>query len=293
MQHWTEIRTAARVARLGTVSAAAESLGVHRATINRHVDTLEAALGGKLFQRHAKGFTPTDLGRELLRIADTADEQFEELHRKAQGQGDGLRGDFIVTSIATYAPTLMPILRAFGDKHPGLTIRFMVSDSLLRLEYGEAHVAFRAGGRPENPDNVVREFERIEIGLFAHQIYIDRHGLPNGATDFPKHRFAGTVDPNTRAGFQRWLHENVPAECIAFRSNSMGTLAEAVLCGNGIGFLPREAAFERGDLVEIVPPDPDWLSMMWMVTHVDLHRSAKVQAFLKELDHLRRTGDWL
>jgi DNA-binding transcriptional LysR family regulator len=133
MQHWTEIRTAARVARLGTVSAAAESLGVHRATINRHVDTLEAAIGGKLFQRHAKGFTPTDLGRELLRIADTADEQFEELHRKAQGQGDALRGDFIVTSIATYAPTLMPILRAFGDKHPGLTIRFMVSDSLLRL----------------------------------------------------------------------------------------------------------------------------------------------------------------
>jgi DNA-binding transcriptional LysR family regulator len=293
MEHWTEIRTAARVARLGTVTAAAESLGVHRATINRHIDTLELALGGKLFQRHAKGFTPTDLGRELLRIADTADEQFEELHRKAQGHSDALQGEFIVTSIATYAPTVMPILKRFGEKHPHVTIRLLVSDSLLRLEYGEAHVAFRAGSKPDNPDNVVREFERMEIGLFAHQSYIDQFGLPASLKEFPGHRFAGTDDPASRAVFQRWLHDTVPADCITFRSNSMTTLAQAVLCGNGIGFLPRVAGLERSDLVEVLPPDPQWISVMWMVTHVDLHRSAKVQAFMKELDDVRRPADWL
>jgi len=293
MDNWTEIRTAARVARLGTVTAAAESLGVHRATINRHIDTLEATLGGKLFQRHAKGFTPTDLGRELLRIAETAGEQFEELHRKAKGQADSLQGDFIVTSLATYTQVLMPALRTFGEKHPDLTISFLVSDSLLRLEYGEAHVAFRAGSKPDTPDNVVREFERIDMGLFAHQIYIDQFGLPKDQQDFDGHRFAGTIDTSPRAGFQRWLHETVPPDCITFRSNSMATLAEAALSGTGIGFLPRTMALARGDMIEVIPPDPEWTSVMWLVTHVDLHRSAKVQAFLKELDGIRLAGNWI
>jgi hypothetical protein len=45
MDKWTEIKTAYQVARLGTVSAAADVLGVHRATVIHHIDTLEAELG--------------------------------------------------------------------------------------------------------------------------------------------------------------------------------------------------------------------------------------------------------
>ena len=55
MDNWDEIRTAYQVARLGTVSGAAEVLGVHHATVIRHIDALEQALGAKLFQRHARG----------------------------------------------------------------------------------------------------------------------------------------------------------------------------------------------------------------------------------------------
>ncbi|MCG8540561.1 MAG: LysR family transcriptional regulator, partial [Clostridia bacterium] len=69
MDNWNEIRTAACVARMGQISGAAEALGIHRATVHRHIDMLEASLGAKLFLRHAKGFTPTELGLELLRVA--------------------------------------------------------------------------------------------------------------------------------------------------------------------------------------------------------------------------------
>lgn len=293
MEHWTEIRTAARVARLGTVTAAAESLGVHRATINRHIDTLETALGGKLFQRHPRGFTPTDLGRELLRIADTADDQFEELHRKAKGQSDALQGEFTVTSIATYAATLMPVLKTFGAKHPALTIRYLASDGLLRLEYGEAHVAFRAGSRPDNPDNVVREVEQIEMGLFAHTSYVNHHGRPTSPDDLKQHRFVGSDSGTHRAPFLVWLHKTVPAENFVFRANTILSMAEAVQCGIGIGFLPRHTASKQHDLIEVIQPQPEWVSQMWMVTHMDLHRSAKVQAFIKELGQMKRNGNWL
>ena len=50
MDNWDEIRTAFQVARLGTVSGAADVLGVHHATVIRHIDALEGRLGVKLFQ---------------------------------------------------------------------------------------------------------------------------------------------------------------------------------------------------------------------------------------------------
>ena len=43
MDLWTETYTAYRLAIAGTVSKAAADLGVHRATVNRHIDALEAA----------------------------------------------------------------------------------------------------------------------------------------------------------------------------------------------------------------------------------------------------------
>ena len=76
---WDEIRTAFQVARLGTVSGAAEALGVHHATVIRHIDALEAELGAKLFQRHARGYTPTEAGRELLDAAQDTDDRFAQL----------------------------------------------------------------------------------------------------------------------------------------------------------------------------------------------------------------------
>ena len=79
MDNWDEIRTAYNVARIGTVSGAAEVLGVHHATVIRHIDALEGRLGVKLFQRHARGYTPTEAGQDLLRVAQATDDQFAQL----------------------------------------------------------------------------------------------------------------------------------------------------------------------------------------------------------------------
>ena len=67
MDNWDEIRTAFQVARKGTVSGAAEELGVHHATVIRHIDALEQRLGVKLFQRHARGYTATEAGKIYYR----------------------------------------------------------------------------------------------------------------------------------------------------------------------------------------------------------------------------------
>lgn len=277
---WDEIRTAFQVARLGTVSGAAEVLGVHHATVIRHVDALERRLGTRLFQRHARGYTPTEAGRDLLLVAQTTEEQFAQLASRIKGQGESVGGELVVTSITGIADLLVPVLAAFQREHPTVIVRFISDVRVFRLDYGEAHVAIRAGAVPEEPDNVVQPLGRMRSGLYAARSYVATHGLPRGEDEFAGHRFIGADSDISRAPFHRWLRERVPAGQIGFRATEPASLEAAVRAGAGLGFVSTLRAAGDPDLIEVLPPQPEWEAPLWLVTHVDLHRTRKVQAFL-------------
>jgi DNA-binding transcriptional LysR family regulator len=280
MENWDEVRTAFHVARVGTVSGAAEVLGVHHATVIRHIDALEERLGVRLFQRHARGYTPTEAGRDLLRVAQATDDQFGQLAGRIKGRGNEVSGELVVTSIGGLSHLLAPALAEFQRGYPDLLVRYLTGDRLFRLEYGEAHVAVRAGAVPDQPDNVVQPFFRQDFALYASEGYVARHGMPQGCGDFAAHRFVGADDAETRAPFHRWLHDNVPGENIVFRSGDVHAQRNAILAGAGIGFTSVLQAAEVPGLVQVMAPKAEWAAPLWLVTHMDLHRTIKVQALL-------------
>lgn len=280
---WDEIRTAYHVARMGTVSGAAEALGVHHATVIRHIDSLEARLGVKLFQRHARGYTSTEAGKDLLQVAQATDDQFTQLVGRIKGRGDDVSGELVVTSLSFLSPRLTPTLARFQELYPGLIVRYLTGEEVLRLEYGEAHVAIRAGRAPDNPDNVVQPFVPQNITLFASEDYVARHGLPETLDDFAGHRFVGLDNFDTRAPFARWLIQRVSPEQIVFRGTDNRVLRDAVLSGVGIGFISVWEAEALSGIVQLFEPQQEWTAPLWLVTHVDLHRTTKVQTFLKFL----------
>jgi DNA-binding transcriptional LysR family regulator len=283
MENWDEIRTAYHVARLGTVSGAAETLGVHHATVIRHIDALEKRLGAKLFQRHARGYTATEAGRDLLAVAQTTEEQFAHLSSRIKGQGETVSGELVVTSIAGISDLLTPVMVSFQDRFPDVRVRFLTDMRVFRLDYGEAHVAIRAGSGAEEPDNVVQPLTRMKTGLYASRAYADRHGLPASEAEFDRHRFVCTDNEVTRAPFHRWLRATVSPERIAYAATEPAALEAAVREGAGIGFVAVYRAAGDAGLVEVLPPRPEWEAQLRIVTHVDLHRTRKVQAFLAHL----------
>ena len=283
MENWDEIRTAFQVARLGTVSGAADVLGVHHATVIRHIDALEKRLGAKLFQRHARGYTATEAGRDLLSVAQTTEEQFAHLSSRIKGQGESVSGELVVTSIAGIADLLTPVMVRFQAVWPDVRVRFLTDMRVFRLDYGEAHVAIRAGSGPEEPDNVVQPLTRIGAGLYAAQSYVDRFGIPASEADFAGHRFVCSDNEVTRAPFHRWLRATVQPDQIAYAATEPAALEAAVLQGAGIGFLSAFRAVGRAGVVQVLAPRAEWDSPLRIVTHVDLHRTRKVQAFLTHL----------
>ena len=281
IETWDEVRTAWMVARVGTVSGAAEALGVHHATVIRHVDALEARLGVRLFQRHPKGYTPTEAGAALAAVGANADAQFAQLASRLAGLGAEIAGDLVVTSLLEMTPLVLPPLAALAAQHPGLRLVLRTDTRVLRLEYGEAHVAVRAGARPEEPDSVVQPWMECPVALYAHPSYLDRHGRPDGDADLVAHAFVGPEDPENRAPFWRWLRRSLPGARMAVRSDSATAQMAAVMQGLGLGFAPVPLA--PPGLSVVMPPRPEWTVALWLVTHVDLHRTPKVQAALAAL----------
>ena len=280
---WDEIRTAFHVARAGTVSGAADELGVHHATVIRHIDSLEERLGVKLFQRHPRGYSSTEAGRDLLQVAQATDDQFAQLVSRLRGRGDEVSGELVVTSLANVSPRLTPTLVRFQERYPEVIVRFLTGEKVLRLEYGEAHVAVRAGSKPENPDNVVQPFVPLSTSFFASTRYIEKNGRPETVDDLGGHFFVGVDDFDSRAPASRWLVERVPETSIIFRGSDNRVLRDAILDGVGIGALTCWEAERHPNLVQLFEPRPEWQSQLWLVTHVDLHRTTKVQAFLSFL----------
>jgi DNA-binding transcriptional LysR family regulator len=160
---------------------------------------------------------------------------------------------------------------------------------VLRLEYGEAHVALRAGPQPQEPDNVVQKFYQQPFTLCATKGYIAARGpLRDGEWD--GHSFVGSEDRTSRAPFFQWLERTIPEQFVTFRASQQRAAEDAIMAGAGIGFLPVWEAEGRDEIVQLLPAREEWTSQTWLVTHVDLHRTAKVQTLVQFLKD--RTKDW-
>ncbi len=288
MDKWTELRTAYEVAKLGTVSKAAEALGLHRATVNRHIDVLEQEFGTRIFIRNARGYALNEFGEDVLRVGQKTEELLEDLAGRIRGADAGFEGEIKLTILPTFAEMLMKPVSAFRHEYPNCRVSISASEDLARLEFGEAHIAVRAGPKPDYPDYIVQPFRTIQLNLYAHKSYIQKHGIPANVQEMAKHFFVVPMDERQVLPFSAWMAEHIKEELIAIKSHDLNVGIDAVRSGLGIGFVSDFHAQKNPDFQEVQLANEGWTVKQWLVTHVDLHRMGKVQAMLK---HLKTSPD--
>ena len=177
----------------------------------------------------------------------------------------------------------MPAIKDFRAQHPKISIRYLTSEKAFKLEYGQAHIAIRTGPMPDMNDYVVQPFFDYKMGLYAHSDYVAEKGKLLNESDVGKHSFIAGDDFNTKIPAQHWMKSHLPPANIVLRSNSHAVRLNAVKTGLGIGFLFEHEGIQHADLVEVFPSKKEWRVTNWIVTHGDLHRSEKIQAFLRLL----------
>ncbi len=101
--------------------------------------------------------------------------------------------------------------------------------------------------------------------------------------DIQGHRFIAGTSALQGPPFFKWLDEVVPRDQICFRASDAASIHRAVVAGIGVAPLTEWIGGNSPSLQSFFPALPEWDSNLWIVTHRDVHRTAKVQAFTRFL----------
>jgi len=278
IEDWNDVKLALLVAHLGTLSAAAEALNIHHSTVLRRIEHLEKQLGTRLFIRHSRGYQATDAGQKLAQTAHQTMEDFARLTGELKGSEQDLTGELVITTVGSFSSALMPWIREFCQLYPGLQVHLVAERRLLKLELGEAHISLRPGEQPREPDYIAQKLFGIRNSLYAHRDYLQRHGTMANLQDYQGQQFVGLLNLLLRVPMFKWL-DQVPNNRVVFKANDSLQYQEALRNGLGIGLMDCWNAEMFPELQEAIDTPPNWQTQLWLLTHKDQHRSAKVQAF--------------
>ena len=265
---WDDLRCVLAVARGGSLSAAARTLGVNHSTVYRRLGRLEEKLATRLFDRDAGRLAPTAAGEDLLGTAGRVEAEMQALDRRLTGRDTRLTGRIRLTAPDDIAFLLLPeTLSRFRESYPGITLDLAIDNRMLSLTRREADVAVRPTLEP--PETLVG---RKVVGL-PSAAYRRRGGGE------PSH-WIGWDEGEGPAAIRRWIAEHVPADAVVLRTNSMLQQRAACEAGLGAAILPCFLGDRSDRLERIGPPEPALGTDLWLLTHADLRRTARVRALM-------------
>src|SRR5215471_3022572 len=141
---WDDVRFFLAVARTGSLSAAARSLGVGHVTVGRRVAVLEKRLGVTLLNHTPDGFATTSAGEAILRQCAAMENAALDLERIAAGRDALVRGSVRVTTTEALAYQLVaPAIAPLRQAHPELQIDLVAGVRSLDIARREADLAVR------------------------------------------------------------------------------------------------------------------------------------------------------
>jgi DNA-binding transcriptional LysR family regulator len=277
-----DLRTLLAIAREGSLAGAARRLRVNHSTVFRRLGAIEARLGTRLFERQGGSYMTTAAGEDLLRTAERVEAEVEALERRLSGQDLRLTGSVRLTAPDDIAEVLlMPLLATFHARYPDITVELVVDNRMLNLTRREADIAVRPTRQP--PETLVgRRIARLVSG-----VYCAAGSEPRDGED-PGNRWIAWEEGGGPVAFTRWFAEHVDNHAVGYRSNSLLNQASAVRRGLGLALLPCFLGDSLG-LQRVLAPTPDLWTELWLLTHPDLQRTARIRVLIDLLyDALRQ-----
>lgn len=269
MLDWDELRFFLAVCRSGSFAAAARELRVDQTTVARRVARLESTLGARLLGRTPDGLSLTTAGEPVRASAEEMERSALEMERRAMGSDRALAGRVRIT-----VPELLgihfvlPALKVVRQRHPGVVVELLPTMARLDLARAEADVA-------------VRTVRPSEAGLFCKRLgsYAMATYLRRGRPLEPLVVFTESSRPRMRSVDQR-----LPDAAVALRASSSSAVLEAVRLGLGAGDVPCFIGDADRSLVRAFPGEPPEQLELWLVTHGEVRRTARVRAVSRILE---------
>lgn len=272
---WDDLRIIKTLSECGNRAATAKKLGVNVSTVSRRVAAVEKTLGVRLFDHRRSGYMLTAEGAELRALGERVELDIVSVTRRVSRAGKGTLGKLrITTSDSLLLHFLTPIIADFKTVNDGIAIEVLVGNETLSLARDESDVAVRATKKPSE-SLVGRKLATIAWAPYGRV----------GST-FSDDPFADDqVWVSYSAGLAKlsatcYVESRVDANAIAYRTDSVAAASVAIAAGLGLGFLPCMLGDITPGLVRVGPPVAELNDELWLLTHQDIRKSWRVQAFM-------------
>lgn len=280
---WDHIRSFLAVLEEGSLSRAARSLSLTQPTLSRHIDLLEASLGGPLFTRSPRGLLPTDKARMIEPYARTIAASAAAMIRAASGPLSEMTGAVRISASEVVGIELLPgMLAPLREAHPGLSFEIVPTNQSSDLLRRDADIAIRMV-RPQQGALLARKVGNVELGLFAHRDYLARHGTPKRLSDMAGHALIGFDHETVSVQALRAMGLTMDRADFAWRSDSDLAQLRLVLAGAGIGVCQAGLARRAGSMVRLLPEQFSFGLETWITMHEELKGVVRMKA---TFDHL-------
>ena len=285
--NWDDLRYALSVAELGSLSAAAVTLGVNASTVLRRIAALEKSVGVRLFERDRTGYRVTQEGSALIASLRPVQDRIAGITRGFASEDEG--GESVVRMAAPAALSsalIVPRLGQFRAGNPGLGIQIQSTSGAAPDKLGMLDLAL-SYGRPVAGDMVIRKLADVGYGLYAIPEVLSRYRsspdtIPN---DIPLVGFAS---------FDRllapvvWLERYRNAANMVFRSDDANCRFSAMISGVGQAILPSFLADQVPGVTRIHGPDTVGSIELWLATHKETRHVARMRMLVDFLVKLTR-----
>ncbi|WP_093535760.1 LysR substrate-binding domain-containing protein [Stenotrophomonas rhizophila] len=259
MDRLDHLRSFLRVAELGSFTAAAEQLGLPKASVSLAVQRLEAEVGVQLLHRTTRRVRLTADGAQFQQRARDLLDDMEDLQGMFR-RDTQLKGRLRVDMSSGLARQLViPHLPDFLARHPGLEIELSGTDRRVDLVREGFDCVVRVGPLDDNT-LVARPLGVMHIVNCASPAYLAARGMPYSLEDLSHHalvHYVGTLGQRS-PGFE--YHDGQAYRSVPMRGaitvNSGEAYSAAALAGLGIIQVPRlgaRVALASGTLVEVLP----------------------------------------
>ncbi len=258
MDRLTEIELLVQTAELGSMSRAAESLGLSNAAASRHLASLEERLGGRLVQRSTRRLTLTEVGEAFCRSCKSVLADMKDAEMAVNAAALNPTGTLRITASLSFAVHhISPLLRAYTTRYPNVNVYVESANRYYDIIDNNIDLAIRT--REYEPDSsvTIRRLAETRRVLAASPGYLSAHGAP------------ATVEELAQRSMLIYTHSNNPNDLVFSRgsetkavkvkshleSNDGQILRVAALDGMGILVQPRYIIYEdlvAGRLVSVL-----------------------------------------
>ncbi|MGN2253807.1 LysR family transcriptional regulator [Frateuria sp. GZRe12] len=289
-----------RVLDLGSISAAARSLGLSVAVASQRLKRLECGLGVRLLQRTTRRLHPTPEGRLLAEQGRALVEDLDALTTDLRQSAVSVSGTLRMTLPAAFGRQyLSPLLPEFLARHPKLRLSAHLSDEMQDLVGAGYDLAIRIGALDDS-SLIARRLASNRRLLCASPAYLARHGRPRTPVELADHECVLLAGRNGRQDTWRLTDAQGQEHVVRVQGRFESTLGElvrdAALAGQGIALHSHWHVHEalRSGRLEAVLPDyslPE--SAIWAVMPQRRLVPPRVRAFVDFLaEHLGEVPPW-